>query len=125
MFELGIEDLGEVLRILREHFFKSTDYFDLGLDLGLLYDTIDTIKSHYREDPKSCLRECLVKWLEKADKVKEKGGPTWYTLIEALRSINKAVADAIDKESKMPVFSFLILIYNRASSLCHLCYSFN
>ena len=122
---LGKKDLGEVLGILRKHSFNSTDYFDLGLDLGLLYDTIDTIKSHYREDPKSCLRECLVKWLEKADKVEEKGGPTWYALIEALRSINKAVADAIDRESKMSVFSFLILFYNRASSLCHLCYSYN
>ena len=114
---LGKKDLGEVLGILRKHSFNSTDYFDLGLDLGLLYDTIDTIKSHYREDPKSCLRECLVKWLEKADKVEEKGGPTWYALIETLRSINKAVADAIDKESKMSVFSFIILFLQQSIQL--------
>ena len=122
MYVLGIEDLYEVLRILRDHKFDNTDYFDLGLGLGLLHPTI---KSHCVGDPMSCLRECLVKWLEKADKVEEKGGPTWYALIEALRSINKAVADAVDKESKMPVFSFIILFYNRASSLCHLCYSYN
>ena len=74
MFELGIDDLGEVLGILRKHSFNSTDYFDLGLDLGLLYRTIDAITSDYRGISNHCLRECLVKWLEKADKVKEKGG---------------------------------------------------
>ena len=125
MCMLGIEDLDKVLRILRDHNFDNTDYFNLGLGLGLLHPTINEIKSKCRNDPESCLRECLVKWLEKADKVEEKGGPTWYVLIEALKSINKAVADAIDKESKMPVFSSLILFYNRASSLCHLCYSYN
>ena len=109
MFELGIDDLGEVLGILRKHSFNSTDYFDLGLDLGLLYRTIDAITSDYRGISNHCLRECLVKWLEKADKVMEKGGPTWYALIQALRSINQvAVADAIDKESKASLGYYLL-----------------
>ena len=127
MYVLEINHLDEVLRILRKYNFGGTDYNDLGIGLGLLYPTINAIKSHCREDSKSCLRECLVKWLEKADEVEEKGGPTWYALVEALRSINKAVADAVHEESKTSVFSFIIFInfHNRASSLCHLCYSYN
>lgn len=101
---LDIRDLHKVLEILRKHNIDSTDYFDLGLGLRLLHNTIKVIRSCCREDPDSCLRECLAAWLRKVDEVESEGcPPTWYTLIEALRSTknNKAVADAIDKESKM------------------------
>ena len=100
---LDVKDLVEVLNILTEHNFDSTCYVNLGLYLGLLNPTIKAVKSRCRDDSESCLRECLVRWLEKADEVEEKGGPTWYALIKALRSrsINQvAVADAIDRESK-------------------------
>ena len=108
MYVLEINHLDEVLRILRKYNFDGTDYDDLGIGLGLLYPIKAIKPSNCREDPKSFLRECLVKWLEKADEVEEKGGPTWYALVEALRSINKAVADAVHKESKTSVFSFII-----------------
>ena len=104
---LGIRDLQRVLETLRKHNFDSTDYFDLGLGLRLLHNTINAIRSCCKENPHDCLRECLAAWLKKADEVELEGcPPTWYTLIEALRSINKAVADAIDKESK--IFSLFI-----------------
>ena len=97
---LGIEDLEEVLNTLRKHKFNNADYFDLCLSLGLLYTTINTIKGQYK-DLTSCLRECLVKWLEKADNVMEKGGPTIKSLMAALRNLDKtAVADRIHEESK-------------------------
>ena len=98
---LDVKDLVEVFDILTVHNFESTCYFNLGLYLGLLNPTINAVKLRCRDDSEGFLRECLVKWLEKADAVVEKGGPTWYALIQALRSINQvAVADAIDKESK-------------------------
>ena len=96
---IGISDLGEVLEILRKHCFNSSDYFDFCLYLGLLHHTIKEIEAKCREDPQSCLREGLALWLKKADHVPKKGDPTWYTLLEALRSLDVAVADRIDKES--------------------------
>ena len=96
---IGISDLGEVLKILRKHLFNSSDYFDFCLYLGLLNPTIKGIQEKYRGDPQSCLREGLTLWLMKADHVPKKGDPTWYTLLEALRSLDVAVADKIDKES--------------------------
>ena len=97
---LGLEDLHEVLKILKKHNYISTDYFSLGLSLGLLYSTIDAIKVQYRGDTQSCLRECLVKWLQKVDKVEEKGGPTIKSLMAALKEHQNAVADKIHEESK-------------------------
>ena len=98
-----------MLDILREHIFDSTHFFDLSLILGLLHPTIKAIKEENKDNFQSCLRECLVKWLEKADAVVEKGGPTWYALIKALRSINQvAVADAIDKESMASLCYYLL-----------------
>ena len=101
---LGIRDLQRVLEILKKHNFDSSDYFKLGLGLGLIYNTINAIRSCCKGESDSCLLECLAAWLRKDDEVELKGCPTWYTLIEALRSINKAVADAIDEESKMSVY---------------------
>ena len=98
---LGIKDLEEVLNTLRKHKFNNVNYFNLGLSLGLLYTTINTIKGQCREDPESCLRECLAKWLEKADDVMKKGGPTIKSLMAALKELNQiAVADEIHEESK-------------------------
>uniref|UniRef100_A0A1X7SE95 Death domain-containing protein n=1 Tax=Amphimedon queenslandica TaxID=400682 RepID=A0A1X7SE95_AMPQE len=98
--QLQITDLTKVLQLLKRHGYSGTTYYELGLFFGLSPATLDIITKNNRDDVKSCLRECLTKWLEKADKIQEtKGGPSIYSLVSALRELEqKAVADKIDKE---------------------------
>ena len=99
--------------------YSGTSYYDLGLHLGLLPRTLDIIAKNNAGDVNSCLRECLKAWLEQADDVKKKGGPTHYSLMKALRKIEQnTVADGIDKESKKQVSLLLSSVY-RASCLCY------
>lgn len=109
---LGIENLCEVIQILKDNHFPSNEYFDLSLNLGLFHNTITEIEEK-RSSPKARLRECLAKWLYGADNVKHKGGCTWYTLIDALRSINHgAIATNIDIESKITFSNLYINFYS-------------
>ena len=113
--------LAEILRLLKKYEYSGTDYYKLGLHLGLSPRTLDIIAKNNAGDVESCLRECLTKWLEQADDVKSNGGPTHYSLIKALRKIEQnTVADGIDKESKKQVSLLLFFVY-RASCLCHFC----
>ena len=100
-FPLDINDLAEILDLLRRHGYSGTSYYDLGLYLGLLSRTLDVIAKNNRGDVSSGLRECLKAWLQQADDVKSKGVPSYYSLIQALRKMGEnAVADGIDRESK-------------------------
>ena len=68
------------------------------MDLGLLKPTLDTIEAERGNDLHRCLLECISKWLSKADKVIEKGEPTWDSLANALRNIGEvAAAEKIGK----------------------------
>uniref|UniRef100_A0A1X7TCQ3 Death domain-containing protein n=1 Tax=Amphimedon queenslandica TaxID=400682 RepID=A0A1X7TCQ3_AMPQE len=98
--QLQIIDLAEVLQLLRRHGYLGDSYYDLGLFLGLSFTTLDVITRNNKGDVESCLRECLTKWLQKADKVQEtKGGPSIYSLVSALRGLGEnGVADGIDME---------------------------
>ena len=91
-----------MLQLLRRHGYPGTTYYELGLSFGLSPATLDIIAKNNRDDVEGCLRECLTKWLQKADKVQEKGGPTIYSLVSALRELGEnGVADEIDHlESK-------------------------
>uniref|UniRef100_A0A1X7TJT2 Death domain-containing protein n=1 Tax=Amphimedon queenslandica TaxID=400682 RepID=A0A1X7TJT2_AMPQE len=104
--KLSIKDLKDVLAILKKHHFDSSNYFDFCLYLGLLLNTIKEFEMKCRGDPQACLREGLAKWLMKADNVSEIGDPTWYTLLEALRILDNALADRIDKEKHAACFIF-------------------
>ena len=108
---------------MKDYGFSDTDYYKLGLQLGLSARTLNIIAKDNTGDVESCLRKCLEKWLEQADNVKSNGGPTHYSLIKALRKIKQnAVADGIDKESKREMVISTIIIttpYNRASCLCY------
>ena len=101
----GIQQLNDVLELLKECGFSETRWFELGLALGLSKNTLDTIKADHPQNTRQCLIECLSKWLKRADGVDSKGGATWDSLSDALRSINEnavaaAVADELDKESE-------------------------
>ena len=66
--------------------------------LGLLKDTLDDIEANYPKDVSRCLTECLDKWLRRADNVDSRGGATWNSLSDALKSINEvAVANKLRK----------------------------
>ena len=102
-----ISHLVEILDLLKKYGYSGTSYYELGLHLGLLSRTLDIIKENNAGDVNSCLRECLKAWLEQADDVKSNGGPTYYSLIKALRKIEQnAVADGIDKEGKKQNFNY-------------------
>ena len=105
-----ISHLAKILDLLKKYEYSGTDYYKLGLHLGLSARTLGIIKENNPRDVESCLSECLTKWLEQADDVKSNGGPTHYSLIKALRKIEQnAVADGIDKESKKKVSLLIIL----------------
>ena len=78
---------------------------ELGLKLGLKKNTLDTIRANYPQDARQCLIECLSKWLSRADGVDSKGGATWDSLSDALRSMDEnAVADKLDQESELSLY---------------------
>ena len=92
-------DLDEVLELLRRHGYSGTSYHDLSIFLGLSVNTISVIEADHKGNTKRCLSECLTKWLEKVDKVQEKGGSTISSLVLALRkSQENSVADGIKYE---------------------------
>ena len=99
---LIVNDLTWVLLLLRRHGYSGLTYHRLGLYLGLFQPTLDAISSNNKGDTDGGLRECLTKWLQKADGVRYiKGGPNIYSLISALRRIGEnGVADRIDRKSE-------------------------
>ena len=67
--------------------FSERKWLDLGLNLGLLKNTLDTLEAQYGTNIKRCLLECLSLWLQRVDKVDKKGGPTWDSLADALSKL--------------------------------------
>ena len=96
---LDIIDLDNILDLLKKYGYSDDHYHDLGLYLGLHPNTLDVIKENNKGDVSSCLRECLVAWLQQADDVKSKGGPSYESLMQALRELGEnAVADGIEED---------------------------
>ena len=88
----------DIIKALKQGYFPSHRWSPLGLQLGLLQPTLSDIRTKYRDDPESCLQECLTQWLNKADKVIESGGPTWDSLTDALKKIEQVFAAEQIKE---------------------------
>ncbi|XP_019861161.1 PREDICTED: uncharacterized protein LOC109589540 isoform X2 [Amphimedon queenslandica] len=59
----------------------------LGRNLGLADSTLQKIEDFY-DTKEDRLYNCLSKWIRRCDQVDEKGGPTCYKLVDALRKIN-------------------------------------
>lgn len=93
-----ISQLNDILKTLENCYVSSADWTNLGLKLGLYYPTLLAIGKKFNGDPSDCLKDCLYQWLEKKDNVMAYGGPTWSSLVNALRTVNKAAADKIKKE---------------------------
>ena len=84
----------------------------LGLEFGLSKTTtLDTIENNHPQNAYRCLKECLSKWLGRADNVDSKGGATWDSLSDALRSMDEnAVADKLDQMSEFYIFSVIVWV---------------
>ena len=52
--------------------------------LGLLPSDRDTIARHCHDNPKDCLMEVLIKWLQKGGDSTKHGPPTWQMLVAAV-----------------------------------------
>ena len=63
-------------------------WYDLGLQLGLYDNTLRDIRANY-EDVTERFRECMSAWLRGEDKVKDKDGPSWLSLVSALDTIGE------------------------------------
>ena len=59
----------------------TADWFNLGVALGLSYDTLKTIESNYR-DAHRCQTEMVMAWL----RMKDNALPSWQALASALSS---------------------------------------
>ena len=104
-----IDQLIDVLDLLKRCGFPRTRWYELGLKLGLHKYTLDAIERNHPGDISRYLMECLYKWLSRADNVDSRGGATFDSLSDALKSMNEnAAADKLDQESKL--ISLIVLV---------------
>ena len=75
---LTIDDLKEVRDLL---FDVRRKWYDIGIELDVKVDELDTIKADCDDVANKCLTELLIKWLKRI-----KPQPTWKALEQALRS---------------------------------------
>ena len=87
---ITIAYFADVLRLLHEGHFSMTQWHRLGLSLGLSYSTLRVIEHENRGLPERCLRECIARWLQRADDVDSKGGANYVTLAEALEEMDES-----------------------------------
>ena len=98
---LDITNLVEVMNTLKKAHFPFDKFEKLGLNLGLYRPTISEITNG---DNDHNLMEILSKWLEKADGVDKKGGPTVFSLVCALEDMDQ---NATANKVKRLVFSLI------------------
>uniref|UniRef100_A0A1X7TPQ5 Death domain-containing protein n=1 Tax=Amphimedon queenslandica TaxID=400682 RepID=A0A1X7TPQ5_AMPQE len=101
-----LDQLIDVLNLFKRCGFPQTRWKKLGLTLGLLMDSLDAIERNHPGDVYQCLKECLSKWLSRADNVDSKGGATFDSLSDALKSMNEnAAAGKLDQEKRNAMIS--------------------
>ena len=94
LYTSGIDDLAEVKKVLK----TLNRWQPLGLELGLLYFTLERIKRVQREDIEMCMMEMLAAWLQQQDNVSERGVPSWEVLRDGLKNIDEnKLASEIDQ----------------------------
>ena len=63
----------------------ATDWYDIGIELGLELDVLDIIKKDNPQDGVTCFQKSLDKWLKL-----NTDGATWKELEVALTNVNRA-----------------------------------
>ena len=72
------------------------DWKELGLQLGLLYPTLERIDREQRGRISGCKIDMLTAWLEQQVNVSQRGVPSWSVLRGALQRIGEhELADRI------------------------------
>ena len=85
----AVNDLCDVLTVLR----NVNDWMNLGIQLGLLYPTLDKIETYRRGKPIECKIDMLLAWLQQQDNVSQRGVPSWSVLRAALQSMSAMATD--------------------------------
>ena len=81
----------EYLLVVKQELGEFTEWYDLGLHLGLSPDSLDVIEEDHRRT-KGRVRAVLLKWLRKEYNVEQYGSPSWNTLALAVKPINCALS---------------------------------
>ena len=81
----GIDDLVVVNKFLK----SVVAWKKIGLELGLLYPTLQKIEREQHEKVDDCLMEMLAAWLQQQDNVSQNGVPSWSVLRTALEEIGE------------------------------------
>ena len=75
---------------------------ELGLQLGLLYSTLERIERERQLRISECKIDMVSAWLQQQDNVSQKGVPSWNVLRAALKKIGEnEMADKIVSEQTM------------------------
>ena len=75
---LSVDDLAAVQRKV---YAAKTEWYNLGLELGLRFSTLDSIDARYSNDPSRCFCQVLKEWLKGINPP-----PTWHAMVNALKS---------------------------------------
>ena len=87
-----------VRNALKESHFINANWFELGIELDLLFPDLSNIRVKWSNDPTQCLLECLNLWLTSSSTC------TWETLAIALERMSQhATAQHIRKTCKMKI----------------------
>ena len=65
------------------------DWHSLGLELGLLYTTLEIIEKEQHGKITMCKTKMLAAWLQQQDNVSQNGVPSWSVLRTALEEIGE------------------------------------
>ena len=88
----AVNDLCDVLAVIHD----LNDWKELGLQLGLLYPTLERLDREQRGRISGCRIDMLTAWLEQQDNISQRGVPSWSVLRAALQRIGEhELADRI------------------------------
>ena len=73
---------------------EIVDWKELGLKLGLHYNTLEEIDEEQRGRIRRCRREMIAAWLQGEDNAREQ---TWSTLADAVDKIDSALSQKIQQ----------------------------
>ena len=82
-------DLCDVLAVIRD----LVNWKQLGLQLGLLYSSLEKIDVEQRGKVDSCKIAMLSAWLQQQDNVTSKGVPSWSVLRTAMKRMGEHKVD--------------------------------
>ena len=90
-FITGALDTDDLRRVKNMTWDARSRWYDVGLELGMLADTLDAIRMDHRDYCGPCYTNMLKVWF------RNDPNPTWSSLAEALRSPAVGLDDLAEK----------------------------